>query len=196
MQCNAGCTQSMHCCQATTCSYVRCQSIASHHQSSACNGSLLQATSPAYQHIAKNHRAADAGDFNGQLIIHSSLPVILLNKYVKPELCTCRLWPPLDGSLDPKELEPVVAATVACFVDNGSNIVWIPDSPEGLQGRWVSCKEACFLPSQAKLSPQVIAAGRRAGLLIPDMPENAQWVSTCLLAVLFTPEGSFWAVLS
>lgn len=152
---------------------------------------MLDAASPADQHIARRHRAADAGGFVGQLVRHSALPVILPNMYAKAELCTCRLWPPLNGSLDPKELEPVVDATVACFVDNNSNIVWIPESPEGLQGRWVSCKEACFLPRQAKLSPQVTAAGRRAGLLIPEIPAKAQRVSPCMLAataVLFTSE--------
>lgn len=94
--------------------------------------------------------------------------------------CICRLWPPLDGSLDPKELEPVVDATIACCIENSSKIVWVPDSREGLPGQWVSCREACFLPSQGKPSPQVIAAGRRAGLLVPEVPANAQHASTCI----------------
>lgn len=61
-------------------------------------------------------------------------------------------------------------------------MVLVPHNNEGLQGQWVSCREACFLERQGKPGPQVIAAGRRAGLLIPDIPANAQHVSTCKLA--------------
>ena len=87
-----------------------------------------------------------------------------------------RLWPTAH-SFQPKLLDSVTAATVKCMVGQGSKVLWVPPPKQsagsGNPGKWVNTAEACFLPSQVTVPEEVVRVARRAGLLIPELPDHA-----------------------
>ena len=102
---------------------------------------------------------------------------------VTRRLLPCRLWPPLANSLHPKELHPVISAMLSCLIDSGSNIVWAEGCLDLQAGQWVSLQEACFLPRDHKLSKTLVEVGRRAKLLIADVPADILQVRQYLIRV-------------
>ncbi|DBB08910.1 TPA: hypothetical protein ACH3X3_007552 [Trebouxia sp. C0006] len=87
-----------------------------------------------------------------------------------------RLWPTAH-SFQPRLLDSVTAATVKCMVSQGSKVLWVPATKQsagsGNTGKWVSTAEACFLPSHVAVPEEVVDVARRAGLLIPELPDHA-----------------------
>ena len=92
----------------------------------------------------------------------------------------CSLWPPAANTFEPKELSSVAAATVARLVKNNSKVLWVADVWGGKIGQWVSASDACFLLPHDMPCQTLIDVGKRAGLLIPDLPAGIYQVCTCI----------------
>ena len=105
----------------------------------------------------------------------------------------CRLWPKAH-SFQPKLLDSVTAATVACLVSSQHKVLWVPTAdhtPKSRSslfsyflnptpGKWVAVGDASFLESLLLFgiapSAVVINVARRAGLCIPDIPDHVSQV--------------------
>lgn len=101
------------------------------------------------------------------------------------------MWPPLSSTLHPKELHPVIAATISCLVKNNGRVVWspAPDQPDGSKaGQWVTITDACFMSATGRLSKALINVGRQAGLHVVDMPEAIFQVIQHYFFLLTSPE--------
>ncbi len=75
--------------------------------------------------------------------------------------------------LHPKELHPVIAATISCVVNNNGRVMWSPaaDQPDGSKaGQWVTVTDACFVSAMDRPSQPLMNVGRQAGLHVVDIP--------------------------
>ena len=90
--------------------------------------------------------------------------------------------------MQPKLLEAAAPAVVGCILASNCKVFWLPkhDSKPTSAGSWVSAAEACFLPisSPDKIDMQVINVARRAGLQVPEMPDNVVQVIIHLCQLL------------
>ncbi len=63
------------------------------------------------------------------------------------------------------------------MVSQGSKVLWVPalkqSAGSGNPGKWVNTAEACFLPSHGAVPEEVVDVARRAGLLVPELPDHA-----------------------
>ena len=63
------------------------------------------------------------------------------------------------------------------MVSQGSKVLWVPAAKQstgsGNPGKWVNTAEACFLPLHSAVPEEVVDVARRAGLLIPELPDHA-----------------------
>ncbi len=75
----------------------------------------------------------------------------------------------------PKEMHPVIAATVSCLLNDNGRVVWSPAADQlngSKSGQWVTVTDACFISAANRPSKPLMNVGRQAGLHMVDVPRQ------------------------
>lgn len=88
----------------------------------------------------------------------------------------------------PSALQSAAAAFLNCCYSSNYKVLCVPPSSTSAtsSGTYVSLAEACLLPKANAPKDTVVAAARRAGLLVPDLPVDILKASLLLLPCVFT----------